>query len=84
MNIEKLRKKSLSELVELKKTVQSVCDDYANNLTTYATLNGDPTFQSMPQNTQMMYKKRLVFVKMLETIKPIIEEKLMEIYGEQD
>lgn len=82
MNVENLRKKSLNELVDLKNAVESVCEDYANLLTSYATMSADPAFQRMPPGTKAAYDKRGKFVEMLNTIKSIIEEKLMDIYNE--
>ena len=82
MNIENLKKKSLNELVDLKNAVESVCEDYANLLTSYATMSADPAFQRMPPGTKMAYEKRGKFVELLNTVKSIIEEKLMEIYEE--
>ena len=82
MNIEKLRQKDLNELFELKNIAESACEDYAKNLTTYATMNSDPMFQSMSTDTQKMYNQRGKLVKMLNVIKQIIEEKLMSIYDE--
>ena len=84
MNVENLRKKSLNELVGLKNAVESVCEDYANLLTSYATMSADPAFQRMPPGTKMAYDRRGKFVKLLNRIKSIIEDKLMEIYDEQD
>lgn len=84
MNIENLKKKSLNELVDLKNAVESVCEDYANLLTSYATMSADPAFQRMPPGTKMAYDRRGKFVKLLNRIKSIIEDKLMEIYDEQD
>ena len=82
MNVENLRKKSLNELVDLKNAVESVCEDYANLLTTYATMSADPAFQRTPPGTKAAYDKRGKFVELLNTVKSIIEEKLMEIYDE--
>ena len=82
MNIEKLRQKDLNELFELKNITECACEDYAKNLTTYATMNSDPMFQSMSTDTQKMYNQRGKLVKMLNVIKQIIEEKLMSIYDE--
>lgn len=84
MNIENLKKKSLNELVDLKNAVESVCEDYANLLTSYATMSADPAFQRMPPGTKMAYDRRGKFVNLLNRIKLIIEDKLMEIYDEQD
>lgn len=84
MNVENLRKKSLNELVDLKNAVESVCEDYANLLTTYATMSADPAFQRMPPDTKAAYDKRGKFVELLNTVKSIIEEKLMDIYYEYD
>lgn len=84
MNIENLKKKSLNELVDLKNATESVCEDYANLLTSYATMSADPAFQRMPPGTKMAYDRRGKFVKLLNRIKSIIEDKLMEIYDEQD
>ena len=84
MNIENLKKKSLNELVDLKNAVESVCEDYANLLTSYATMSAAPAFQRMPPGTKMAYDRRGKFVKLLNRIKSIIEDKLMEIYDEQD
>lgn len=84
MNVEKLRKKSLNELVDLRNATESVCEDYANLLTSYATMSADPAFQRMPPGTKMAYDRRGKFVKLLNRIKSIIEDKLMEIYDEQD
>ena len=84
MNIENLKKKSLNELVDLKNATESVCEDYANLLTSYATMSADPAFQRMPPGTKMAYDRRGKFVKLLNRIKSIIEDKLMEIYDEQE
>lgn len=84
MNIENLKKKSLNELVDLKNATEAVCEDYANLLTSYATMSADPAFQRMPPGTKMAYDRRGKFVKLLNRIKSIIEDKLMEIYDEQD
>ena len=84
MNIENLKKKSLNELVDLRNATESVCEDYANLLTSYATMSADPAFQRMPPGTKMAYDRRGKFVKLLNRIKLIIEDKLMEIYDEQD
>jgi hypothetical protein len=84
MNIENLKKKSLNELVDLRNATESVCEDYANLLTSYATMSADPAFQRMPSGTKMAYNRRGKFVKLLNRIKSIIEDKLMEIYDEQD
>jgi hypothetical protein len=84
MNIENLKKKSLNELVDLRNATESVCEDYANLLTSYATMSADPAFQRMPPGTKMAYDRRGKFVKLLNRIKSIIEDKLMEIYDEQD
>lgn len=84
MNIENLKKKSLNELVDLRNATEAVCEDYANLLTSYATMSADPAFQRMPPGTKMAYDRRGKFVKLLNTIKFIIEDKLMEIYDEQD
>ena len=69
MNIEKLRQKDSNELFELKNITESACEDYAKNLTTYATMNSDPMFQSMSTDTQKMYNQRGKLVKMLNVIK---------------
>lgn len=82
MKIENLRKKTLTELNELKVIIESVCEDYAKNLTTYATMSADPAFQKMPSDTQKMYNERGKFVQMLETVKTVIKEKLIGIYNE--
>ena len=84
MNIENLKKKSLNELVDLRNATETVCEDYANLLTSYATMSADPAFQRMPPGTKMAYDRRGKFVKLLNRIKSIIEDKLMEIYDEQD
>lgn len=84
MNIENLKKKSLNELVDLRNATEAVCEDYANLLTSYATMSADPAFQRMPPGTKMAYDRRGKFVKLLNRIKSIIEDKLMEIYDEQD
>ena len=84
MNIENLKKKSLNELVDLRNATEAVCEDYANLLTSYATMSADPAFQRMPPGTKMAYDRRGKFVKLLNRIKSIIEDKLMEIYDEQE
>lgn len=84
MNIENLKKKSLNELVDLRNATEAVCEDYTNLLTSYATMSADPAFQRMPPGTKMAYDRRGKFVKLFNRIKSIIEDKLMEIYDEQD
>ena len=82
MKKEKLARKSLTQLLELKSATESVCEDYAKELTDYATMNGDLQFKNMPANTQVLYEKRLKFLELLNTLKSIIEEKLMNYYDE--
>lgn len=82
MNIEKLKSKTLTELLELRTATETICEDYAKRLTDYATMYADPQFQRMPARTQELYKRREKFVEFLEKIKSIIEEKIMVIYNE--
>lgn len=83
MNIDKLLKRNLSELTELKSATQSLCEDYAKNLTNYATMSNDPMFQKMDYGTQDVYRKRGELVSLLNEINKAIEVKLYEIYNEK-
>lgn len=83
MNLDKLLKRSLTELTELKSATQSLCEDYAKNLTNYATMSNDPMFQKMDYDTRNLYRKRGEFVSLLNEINKAIEIKLYEIYNEK-
>lgn len=83
MNIEKLKKRSLNDLNELKTIIETLCEDYAKTLTTYATVSADPMFQKMPKDMENLFYKRNKYVEMNSKIKTIIEEKIDEIYNEK-
>lgn len=82
MNIDKLKRKSLTQLLEIKTATESICESYAKRLTDYATINGDVQFRNMPKDTQELYAKRGKFVEFLDCINAVIEEKIMAYYHE--
>ncbi len=82
MNVEKLRKKTLTELIELMSATEAMCESYAKDLTNYATMSADPQFQRMDIDTQHLYNERGKFVSLLNVLRNIIKEKLFEIYDE--
>lgn len=82
MKIDKLKRKSLTQLLEIKTATESICESYAKRLTDYATINGDVQFRNMPKDTQELYERRGKFVAFLESINFIIEEKIMAYYDE--
>lgn len=82
MNIERLKKKTLTELLELKTATEAVCDDYAKKLTNYATMSADPMFQKMDSSTKQSYENRGKMVSSLGGINKVIEDRLMDIYYE--
>lgn len=82
MNIENLKNKKIEDLATLKAVIQDVCEDYAKELTDYATMQRDPQFQKMDSATNTKYNERIKYVDMLNIVKQIIKEKLMEIYNE--
>lgn len=82
MNIDKLKRKSLTQLLELQSAAESICESYAKRLTDYATINGDVQFRNMPNETKELYARRGKFVKILDCINAVIEEKIMAYYDE--
>lgn len=82
MNNLKLKEKSLTELLELRKACSFVCEDYAKKLTNYATMSADPMFQKMDADTRLSYANRGKFVALLDSVNKIIESKLMELYSD--
>ena len=76
MNNLKLKEKSLTELLELRKACSFVCEDYAKKLTNYA------MFQKMDADTRLSYANRGKFVALLDSVNKIIESKLMELYSD--
>lgn len=78
-----MEEKSLTDLLELKTALQSVCDDYAKELTTYAALNGDAQFRKMNQDIQKKYNMRGKFVDMLGIVKEAIENKLLKEFDNE-
>lgn len=80
MNINKLREKSLNELSDLKRSIQSMCDEYGKTLTTYATMSADPMFQKMTDDMKETFSRRNKYMELISNINNIIEEKIDKIY----
>lgn len=70
----------LTELLELKAAADAVSEQYANELTTYATVNYDPYLKNMSNIEKEKYEKRIVTQNLSRRIFNEIEERLKEYF----
>lgn len=70
---------SIEELFTLKQIVDSESERYANILTTYATMNGDPYLENIGQNERQMYLRRTRYERLQELIVIELDKKIDEI-----
>lgn len=55
---DKLKKKSIESLYELKNIMNSLANDYAEKLTDYALISGDNNLQNLSSEQQFNYSQR--------------------------
>ena len=75
----KLKEMSLNDLFALKAVVKDQSDDLAKTLTTYATSNSDYEFEMMGTYEQSLFEKRNKYVKFLNKIDFLINQKIDEV-----
>ena len=75
-----LKDMKLSELLELKTAADTVSEHYANELTTYATVNYDPYLKNMSNVEKEKYEKRIVSQNLAKRIFNEIESRISEFY----
>ena len=72
---------TLTQLIELKSAADLISEEYAKELTTYATMNQDYTFSKLSWEDTEKYKKRIASQQLSENIKKHIEKIIEEYYG---
>lgn len=80
MKLNLVWKLNLEELIALRNEVDTICKNYAETLTTYATVSNDPQFQKMEPEMEKSYQRRNEFAKLLSLLNHSIEEKIYEKY----
>lgn len=85
MNINKLKRLTLSKLIELKSITSEFCDKYSKMLTDYSvTQTSSQQIMEMTPSKKENFEKRRKFSELLGAIDKVIEEKLINIYNEKD
>lgn len=74
---EKLSKKSINELYELKNIVDSISNKYAEQLTDYALLTGQSAIDSLEK--QESYQKRMKYKSLSLGIEELLIKKIDEL-----
>ena len=85
MNINKLKKLQLLNLIELRSITSEFCDKYAKMLTDYSVIQTtSQQLMEMTPSQKENFEKRRKFSELLGAIDNVIEEKLLNIYDEKD
>lgn len=74
---EKLNKKTITELYELKNIVESISNKYAEQLTDYALISGQSDIDSLEKKET--YKKRMKYKKLSLEIEDLLINKIDEL-----
>lgn len=82
MNIKELKKKSLSELIEIRTITSEFCEKYAKMLTDYSVTQttGEQLKNMTPEKLDKL-NKRKSFIELLGMVDKIIEDKLIELHN---
>ena len=78
--MEKINKMHLSELFELLNMIKEIISKNQEELTTYARMNNDPTFEKISIREKNKFDKVNKFVKLKETIELKIEDLIYDEY----
>lgn len=81
MNLKELKKKSLSELIEIRTITSEFCEKYAKFLTDYSVTQttGEQLKNMTPEKLDKL-NKRKIFIELLGAVDKIIEDKLIELH----
>lgn len=78
--MEKINKMHLSELFELLNMIKEIISKNQEELTTYARMNNDPTFEKISIREKNKFDKVNKFVKLKEKIELKIEDLIYDEY----
>ena len=79
MNLECFEKMTLPEIIQYRDAAKDVANRLGEELTNYATLNGDMSFKRMTPKMQLNADKRIKVVEIIEKLNHVIENKVLTL-----